>query len=246
MQTLAPLAGATFGTAASLLVSLVVVVVLVVVALRATPGMAPGSARVQEAGGPDLRVLARSVRDVQQYLGVKTLLSAATGLLAAGVCMVFGLEQPLLWGLLAFLLNFIPAIGSTAASIPAVIEAYVLHGGGAAIGVGIGYAAINFFLDSLVQPMLIGNRFGIPGLVIILSVIFWGWLWGGIGLFLGVPLTLMAKVLLENSDRFRWVALAMTSGDDPAMVPAPVALLGSVGSGPAGGGGAVAKPESGS
>jgi predicted PurR-regulated permease PerM len=214
IAAVAPLAGATFGTVATLMVSLVVVLVLMLVALRAAPGWTPRAAQVSAAGGPDWRALARSVQHVQEYLGVKTLISLATGLLAAGLCMLFGLKHPLLWGLLAFILNFIPAVGSTAAGIPAAVEALVLHGVGPAIGVAIGYAAINFILDSLIQPMLIGNRFGISGLVIVLSVVFWGWLWGGIGLFLAVPLTMLVKVLLENSGQFRWVALAMTSSDD--------------------------------
>ena len=116
----------------------------------------------------------------------------------------------MLWAILAFVFNFIPAVGSTAACIPAVIEALVMEGVGSALTLGVGYGAINFFLDNFVQPALLGRRFGISPLVIILSVIFWGWMWGPVGMFLAVPLTMVAKVLLDNSEEFRWLSVAMS------------------------------------
>jgi predicted PurR-regulated permease PerM len=100
-------------------------------------------------------------------------------------------------------------VGSTAAAIPAIIEGLVTNGPGCAIGVTIGYGIINFALDSLLQPMLLGRRFGISGLVVVLSVVFWGWVLGPVGMFLAVPLTMMIKVLLENTHEFRWVSAAM-------------------------------------
>jgi AI-2 transport protein TqsA len=152
----------------------------------------------------------RSVTDIQKYLGIKTLISALTGILAGAWCWFFDLQYPLLWAILAFVFNYIPAVGSTAASIPAVIEALVQHGGGAAIGIAIGYGGINFALDNFVQPQLLGNRFGISALVVVMSVIFWGWVWGPLGMFLAVPLTMVMKVLLDNSEEFRWVSVAMS------------------------------------
>jgi predicted PurR-regulated permease PerM len=75
--------------------------------------------------------------------------------------------------------------------------------------VAIGYGGINFCLDNFVQPHLLGNRFGISPLVVILSVIFWGWLWGPLGMFLAVPLTMVMKVILDNTEEFRWLSVAM-------------------------------------
>jgi predicted PurR-regulated permease PerM len=140
---------------------------------------------------------------------VKTLISALTGLLAGIWCYFLDLQYPLLWAILAFLFNYIPAVGSTAASIPPVVEALVQHGTGTALFVAVGYGGINFCLDNFVQPTLLGRRFGISSLVIVLSVIFWGWLWGPLGMFLAVPLTMVFKVLLDNSEEFRWVSIAM-------------------------------------
>ena len=209
MKQLASYAGSTFGTVAVFLGTFIAVMVVLMFILMEAPGTHNRVERVRHAGGPDFSLLLNSASDIQKYLGVKTLISAATGLLAFIWCWMFGLKYPLLWGIIAFLFNYIPAVGSTAASIPAIIEGLVTHGPGCAIGVSIGYAIINFGLDNFLQPMLMGRRFGISGLVIVLSVIFWGWLWGPIGMFLAVPLTMMMKVLLENTQEFRWISAAM-------------------------------------
>lgn len=209
MKQLAAYAGSTFGTVAIFLGTFIAVLVILMFILMEAPGTHNRVERIRHAGGPDFSLLLNSASDIQKYLGVKTLISAATGILAFIWCWMFGLKYPLLWGILAFLFNYIPAVGSTAASIPAIIEGLVTHGPGCAVGVSIGYAIINFGLDNFLQPMLMGRRFGISGLVIVLSVIFWGWLWGPIGMFLAVPLTMMMKVLLENTQEFRWVSAAM-------------------------------------
>lgn len=209
MKQLASYAGSTFGTVAVFLASLIAILVVLMFILMEAPGTHSRVDLVRHAGGPDFSILLNSATDIQKYLGVKTLISAATGLLAFVWCLMFDLKYPLLWGILAFLFNYIPAVGSTAAAIPAIIEGLVTHGPGCAVGVSIGYGIINFGLDNFLQPMLMGRRFGISGLVIVLSVIFWGWLWGPVGMFLAVPLTMMIKVLLENTQEFRWVSAAM-------------------------------------
>jgi AI-2 transport protein TqsA len=209
MKQLASYAFGTFGAVAIFLGSLVAVLIVLMFTLMEAPGTQNRVELVRRAGGPDLSLLMNSASDVQKYLGVKTLMSAGTGLLAFLWCLLFGLKYPLLWGILAFVFNFIPAVGSTAAAVPAIIEGLVTNGPGCAIGVALGFGAINFCLDSLLQPMLLGRKFGISGLVIVLSVVFWGWMWGPIGMFLAVPLTMMIKVLLENTKEFRWVSAAM-------------------------------------
>ena len=201
--------GSTFGTLASIFAGMVMMLILMMFVLMEAPGTKSRMMAVRVGGGPDFSGLMRSASDIQKYLGVKTLISALTGFLAGFWCYIFGLNYPLLWAILAFLFNYIPAVGSTVASIPAIIEALVQHGTGAAVGIAIGYGGINFCLDNFVQPTLLGRRFGISSLVIVLSVIFWGWLWGPLGMFLAVPLTMVIKVLLDNSDEFRWISIAM-------------------------------------
>jgi AI-2 transport protein TqsA len=209
MSNLGSFGISTFGTLATFLGSLIMVIIVMMFILMEAHGTQSRLQAVHLSGGPDLTGLMRSADDIQKYLGVKTLISALTGLLAGFWCWFFDLHYPLLWALLAFLFNYIPAVGSTAASVPAIVEALVQHGPGTAIFVAIGYGGINFFLDNFVQPTMLGNRFGISPLVVILSVIFWGWLWGPLGMFLAVPLTMVLKVLLDNNAEFQWISVAM-------------------------------------
>lgn len=209
MSRIGSMLGSTFGTLATVFAGLVMILLVMMFILMEAPGTHSRLDAVRLSGGPDFSALMRSATDIQKYLGVKTLISVLTGVLAGLWCYFFDLRYPLLWGILAFLFNYIPAVGSTAASIPAIIEALVLHGTSSAVGVTIGYMLVNFSLDNFVQPTLLGNRFGISPLVVVLSVIFWGWLWGPLGMFLAVPLTMVIKVLLDNSEEFRWISVAM-------------------------------------
>ena len=210
MTAIGSMLGSTFGTVAAIFASVVVVFITMIFILMEAHGTNQRILAVQLAGGPDLTSLMQSVTDIQKYLGIKTLISFLTGLLAGVCCLLFGLKYPLLWAILAFVFNFIPAVGSSLASFPAIIEALVQNGWGSAIGMALSYGLINFSLDNFVQPTLLGRRFGISSLVVILSVIFWGWLWGPVGMFLAVPLTMVIKVLLDNSEEFRWISVAMS------------------------------------
>ena len=210
MTAIGSMLGSTFGTVAAVFASMVIVFITMIFILMEAHGTNQRILAVQLAGGPDLTTLLQSVTDIQKYLGIKTLISFLTGLLAGVCCLLFGLKYPLLWAILAFVFNFIPAVGSSLASFPAIIEALVQNGWGSAIGMALSYGLINFSLDNFVQPTLLGRRFGISSLVVILSVIFWGWLWGPVGMFLAVPLTMVIKVLLDNSEEFRWISVAMS------------------------------------
>jgi AI-2 transport protein TqsA len=209
MSNLGGILGSTFGTLATLLGSFIITLIVMMFILMEARGTNSRLQAIHLSGGPDFTGLMRSASDIQKYLGVKTLISALTGVLAGFWCWFFDLHYPLLWALLAFLFNFIPAVGSTAASLPAIVEALVQHGPATAIFVAIGYGGINFCLDNFVQPTMLGNRFGISPLVVILSVIFWGWLWGPLGMFLAVPLTMVFKVLVDNNAEFQWISVAM-------------------------------------
>ena len=157
------------------------------------------------------------VGEVQGYLVIKTLISLATGILAGLVCWLMGLELPILLGLVAFGLNYVPTIGSIIAAIPAVGLALVQIDPAAAVPaalnfehaayVGLGYMAINVTLGNWLEPTLLGRRLGISTLVVILSLVFWGWLWGPVGALLSVPLTMVVKIMLENTQDLRWVAV---------------------------------------
>ena len=169
--------------------------------------------------GPDLRRFQNSSRDIQKYLGIKTAISALTGVLAWLACSVIGVDFPILWGLVAFLFNFVPAIGSIVASIPPLILALILQGFWPAVAVLICYLAINMTLGNFIEPILMGERFGISTVVVILSVVFWGFVWGPIGMFLAVPLTMMVKVMLDNSPDLRWISVLISKAKVDGLPP---------------------------
>ena len=112
---------------------------------------------------------------------------------------------PLLWGLLAFLFNYVPTIGSLIASIPPIVLALVQFGLAQAAVIGIGYLALNVTIGGLIEPRVMGRGLGLSTLVVFLSLVFWGWVFGPIGMLLSVPLTMTAKIALESGERTRFL-----------------------------------------
>jgi AI-2 transport protein TqsA len=164
------------------------------------------------AEGPNLSRFEHSTQEIQKYLGIKTLICLVTGVLAGVLTWSFGLDFFILWGLVAFMFNYIPVVGSILAAVPAVFVALVQPDGGGpllALGVAVGYLLINIILGNFIEPLLLGRRFGLSTIFVLLSVLFWGWLWGPVGMFLSVPLTMIVKVMLDNTEDFRWISVAM-------------------------------------
>ena len=164
---------------------------------------------VLKVRGPDLNRFRSISQDIQKYLGIKTAASAATGILATFTCVMFKIDFPLLWGLVAFLFNYVPAIGSILAGIPPVVLALILHGFWPALGVMACYLIVNVSIGNFLEPMLLGERFGISTVIVILSVLFWGFIWGPVGMLLAVPLTMLVKVMLDNSSDLCWISALM-------------------------------------
>lgn len=162
--------------------------------------------------GPDLSLFQNTSQDIQKYLAIKTVASAATGILAAIVCVVFRVDFPLLWGLTAFLFNYVPAIGSIFAAVPPVILALILNGFWPGAGVLACYLVINFAIGNFLEPIFLGERFGLSTVIVVLSVLFWGFLWGPVGMLLAVPLTMLVKVMLDNNSDLRWISAFMGKG----------------------------------
>jgi predicted PurR-regulated permease PerM len=159
-----------------------------------------------------------SVRDFMQnlgrYLGIKTLISLATGLCAGVLTWSLGLDFPLLWAMLAFLLNYVPTIGSIIAAVPAVLLALIQIGPGAAGATAMGFIGINVVFGNFLEPRLMGYGVGISPLVVFVGLVAWGWIFGPVGMLLSVPLTMTLKMGLENDDRTRWIAILLGSERD--------------------------------
>jgi AI-2 transport protein TqsA len=166
---------------------------------------------VSLARGPNIRRLLSATRDIQKFLAIKTVVSFVTGVLAGLLCWAAGLDFYVLWGILAFALNFIPVVGSIVAGVPPTVLALFVAGWPNALLVAGGYLLINNFLGNFIEPMLVGRRFGISTLVVVLAVMFWGWVWGPLGMLLAVPLTMLIKVMLDSSEEFRWIAVAISA-----------------------------------
>jgi predicted PurR-regulated permease PerM len=162
----------------------------------------------------DLRDFALAAERVQKYLAIKAWVSLATGACASLLCFVLGVDFPLLWGLIAFLFNFVPNIGSIIAAVPVALLALIQLGVGDALLVAAGYFAINMVIGNFIEPRVMGRQLGLSTLVVFLSMLFWGWVWGPVGMLLSVPLTVIVKIALEHSDDFRWVAVLLGPGDE--------------------------------
>ena len=148
-------------------------------------------------------------KEVQVYLGLKFILSLATGVSVAALCYLASLDFPVLLGLIAFVLNFIPTIGSIIAAIPGVLLALVLHGEVTGLMVALGYFTINTVIGNIIDPHVMGRRMGLSTLVVVLSLLFWGWVWGPVGALLSVPLTMGLKIAVENVPDLRWIAVLL-------------------------------------
>ncbi|MBT8101280.1 MAG: AI-2E family transporter, partial [Gammaproteobacteria bacterium] len=119
-----------------------------------------------------------------RYLGIKTVVSMATGLLAGLLTWAIGLDFPLLWAMLAFLLNYVPTIGSIIAAVPAVLLALVQLGPGEAGATALGFIGINIIFGNFLEPKLMGYGVGLSPLVVFVGLIFWGWVFGPVGMLL--------------------------------------------------------------
>lgn len=150
--------------------------------------------------------IGKRTRAVQRYLLVKALVSAMTGVLAAAATWAIGVPHPALWGLLAFVLNFVPVVGSYVAAIPAIIVAVLTVGPRSAVALAGIYLMINGAIGFVVEPRLSGTAVGLSPLVIVASIMFWGWMFGPIGALASVPLTMVARIFLSQSSELGWVA----------------------------------------
>jgi AI-2 transport protein TqsA len=149
------------------------------------------------------------IHDVNKYVAIKTAVSLATGLLVGGWVWVLGGDLPILFGLMAFVLNYIPNLGSILAAIPAVGLALLQHGPGTAAGMAAGYLTINVVIGNIVEPRIMGRALGLSPLVVVLSVVVWGWLLGPTGALLSALLTVLVKLMLFSTEDLRWVALLL-------------------------------------
>ncbi|MEE4253748.1 MAG: AI-2E family transporter [Desulfuromusa sp.] len=148
---------------------------------------------------------------VRQYLVIKTIVSLGTGLVVTVGLLLLGLDYAPLWGMIAFLLNYVPNIGSIIAAIPAILLAVVQLGPIYSLLVAALYLVTNVVMGNAVEPRMMGQKLGLSALVIFISLVFWGWVLGPVGMLLSVPLTMVVKIALEVNESTRWMAILLSS-----------------------------------
>ena len=148
---------------------------------------------------------------VKRYMLIKTALSMATGICATVWLIILDVNYPFLWGFLTFLLNYIPTIGSNIAAIPPVLMALIQYDLFFMFLVAIGYLVINNVIGSFLEPRIMGDGMGISPLIVFVSLIFWGWVFGPIGMILCVPMTTIIKIAFANTEKTRWISTLLES-----------------------------------
>jgi AI-2 transport protein TqsA len=146
---------------------------------------------------------------VQRYLLIKTLVSMGTGMIVGTMLAWIGVDYAILWAVIAFLLNFIPNIGSIIAAVPPMLIALIQLGPMSSMLVAGLFVVTNVLFGNVIEPRYMGRSLGLSTLVVFVSLVFWGWIFGPVGMLLSIPLTMMVKIALENSQRNRWLAILL-------------------------------------
>lgn len=151
---------------------------------------------------------------ISRYLFIKLMISAVTSFLVWLLLFLMKVDFPLTWAVFTFLLNFIPTVGSIIATIPPVLVALVQFYPAfwPAIVVLIGLLVIQQVMGSFIEPNLMGESLNLSPVVILLSLVFWGWLWGITGALLSVPIAAAIKIVCENIDPLKPISVLMGSG----------------------------------
>jgi predicted PurR-regulated permease PerM len=145
---------------------------------------------------------------IKRYMVIKTTTSLLTGVLVTTSLTILGVDYPLLWGLLAFLFNYVPNIGSIIAAVPAILLALIQFGPSMAAWTIVIYLAINSIVGNVIEPRFMGKGLGLSPLIVFISLVFWGWILGPVGMFLSVPLTISIKIVLDsNPDTRNYAAM---------------------------------------
>jgi predicted PurR-regulated permease PerM len=207
-----------FAGLSSVLSSMLLVLFTMTFMLLEASGLPAKLRLVHEYPKASLPKFAKFVDDMKRYTIIKTLINLLAGVLITIWLAVLGVDFPVLWGFLAFLLHFIPSVGSVIAAIPAVFLALIQLGGGSAALTAGGYIVIGMTIGNVIEPRIMGHRFGMSPLVVFLSLIFWGNLLGVVGALLCVPLTMTLKLACEEREDTQWIAVLLGPEARPTIV----------------------------
>ena len=148
--------------------------------------------------------------NIQKYFVVKSFTSFLTGFIITIVLTLFGVDYPVLWGVIAMLFNFVPVVGSIIAAIPAVLLTFMNLDINTTIWVIVLYVIINISISNILEPKLMGKELGLSPLVIFFSLIFWGYILGIVGMFLAVHITMTLKIAFDSNTSTHWLGILMS------------------------------------
>ena len=163
--------------------------------------------------------LHRALKGVSKYLALKTLLSVWTGIIVWLGLMLMNVQFALMWGVLAFLLNYVPNIGAVLSAVPPMIQAFLFNGFYECMLVGALFLVVHMVLGNILEPRMMGHRLGMSTLVVFLSLLIWGWLLGPVGMLLSVPLTSVCKIWMETTKGGSKLAILLGPGRPKSRLP---------------------------
>lgn len=154
--------------------------------------------------------LTEVIDKIKRYATIKSIVSLLTGAIISLWLVILDVEYPFLWGLIAFLFNFVPNIGSIIAAVPAVILAWLTQDSiTVPLLVAAGYLLVNFVVGNIIEPKFMGRGLGLSTLIVFLSLLFWGWILGPVGMLLSVPLTIIVKIVLDSNRETQWIGIML-------------------------------------
>jgi len=198
-----------FAALGSVLSNMLLIVFTLMFILLEASGFPAKLRLIRDYSGASVEKIGGFAGDIKRYMVIKTLINLLAATLITSWLVVLGIDFPILWGVLAFLLHYIPGIGSMMAAVPAILIALIEFGGGSAALTAAGYLVIGTLVGNILEPKLMGRKFGMSPLVVFVSLIFWGNLLGVAGALLCVPLTMTVKLACEESDKTRWIAVLL-------------------------------------
>ncbi len=171
-------------------------------------------AAVSQGSNESVDQLGEIAAKINRYITIKSITSFTTGVFIASILFAVGLDFPLLWGLLAFLFNYVPAIGPVIAAVPAILLGIIQLSWVELEIVIFGYIAVNTAIGNFIEPRIFGRTVGLSPLIVFISLIFWGWVLGPVGMLFSVPLTMVIKIILDANQETRWLAILLGTAAD--------------------------------
>jgi predicted PurR-regulated permease PerM len=208
------IAGDIFSTLSSVLTNSFLILLTVVFILLEAADYPKKLRMVLKNPERSLSSIDKFSQSAKRYVVIKTLISAAVGLVIWFWLLMLGVEYAVLWGTLSFLLNYVPNIGAIIAVLPVALLALVQLGVGSALLTVLGFVVVHIVVGNIIEPKLMGKGLNLSTLVVFLSMVFWGWVLGPIGMILSVPMTSLVKIALESYEETRGLAFMLGSGTE--------------------------------